>query len=236
MKRFFIAVAVIVFVVSVVSLPAHARRFQREKRVSTPAKTVVQNTLTCQLKVEPKASECQFTLTVKNTGSKEAALKSATTQKYDIVVKNDKGEVLWQWSEGKTFSQMLEELKIVAKGEMAFSEKWNYKDKNKKAVKPGKYQAQGAVKTKPKEVKSEWVKFEVTEKQVSGKPQPIKGKVTKIGEKLYLLGDDGTAYLIPNPPPLLSALSGKKITVTTYKLVPIEGTEDKEIRIGAFID
>ena len=231
MKRFFCFIITMCVFFACIGSIAQAKRFERKKRTAGSKKN-----LTCELKVEPEKGSCRLTLTVKNPNKKEVVLKSETSQKYDFLIKDKKGNEIWQWSAGQKFTQMVADVTIAAGGELAFTEKWDYKDKDGKKVVPGKYKVQGVVAITPKPLMSKWIDFEIAKTMISDKPDPIKGKVTKIKDNWYVLADDGKAYSLPNPPPLLTALEGREITVTSYKLKPIPGTEDVELRIGAFVN
>ena len=228
--RKFRLISVVLLLVLTVFLTGARRRPKKQP------KTQKEDTLSCKVEVSVKKPKATFTLTVANAGEKEVPLKTKTSQKYDFVIKDSTGKIVWQWSKGKVFSQVIADVSVSPKGELGFTEKWDYKDLEDKRIVPAKYKVQGIVLEEKKEISSKWVVFEVKKDVISDKDDPIVGKVTKIKEKLYVLAQDGTAYLIPNPPPLISALEGKTIKITSYKIEPIPGTVDKKILIGAFID
>lgn len=190
----------------------------------------------CQLEVEPEMGECKLVLKVSNPAGEEVCLKFSSGQQYDYVIKNPQGEEIWQWSEGKVFiyMQLLQQLFIAPGEEVTFPEAWPYIDKTGNPVEPGTYMVQGILTTTPDPIKTEWKEIDIPASYIPARP-PIKGKVTKILDKLYLLGEDGTAYHIENPAEELYQLHNKAIEVTSYQVQPVPGTVDKRIIIENYV-
>lgn len=178
--------------------------------------------VSCNLRVEVLPDRSRFLLIAKNNLDTEVILQFPTSQKYDFIVKKADGKIIWQWSKGMMFSQMLTTLIFNPNEEKIFTEEYS--------LPPGEYTVQGILTTTPEKIYSEWVEFTVTQTQMP----KIRGRVTKILDKLYLLGEDGTAYLIENPQESLLWLEGKRIEVTTYHIEPIPGTVDKGIIIKEY--
>lgn len=172
--------------------------------------------MSCRLDVEVLPDRCRFSLVVTNNLDSEVILQFPTSQQYDFVVKS-----VWQWSKDKMFTQMLTSLVLAPNEEKVFTEEYT--------LPVGEYTAQGILTTIPEKIYTEWVEFTVTK---AIRPV-LKGKVTKILDKFYLLGEDGTAYLIENPE---KELEGKSIEVTSCHTEPIPGTIDKRIYIEEYHD
>lgn len=67
----------------------------------------------------------KMTLTVKNATASEANLMFATTQKYDFAIRRGKkpdAPVLWQWSKGTMFGQILMTRSLPAGKTLTFTE------------------------------------------------------------------------------------------------------------------
>lgn len=171
--------------------------------------------VSCRLDVEVLPDGCRFSLIVTNNLDSEVTLQFPTSQQYDFVVKSSDGSFFWKWSSTVSFAQALSELTFSPGEEKEFIVEC--------VLPPGNYIVQGVFNG----IYTNWVDFVVSQVQ---KPV-IKGKVTKILDKFYLLGEDGTAYLIENPE---NELEGKTIEVTSYKTEPITGTIDKKIYIEEY--
>lgn len=180
--------------------------------------------VSCKTDVEVLPDRCRFTLVVSNNLASEVILQFPTSQEYDFVVKTDDGEIVWQWSKGMMFAQMLTTLILAPNEEKIFTEEYS--------LPPGEYIAQGVLTTIPEKIYSECVEFSVTEAQIP----IIRGRITKILDKLYLLGEDGIAYLIVNPSEDLIHLQDKTIEVTSYQAESIPGTVDKSIVIEEYTE
>lgn len=189
--------------------------------------------INCELELNPIEGECELVLKVTNSSSEELTLEFSSGQKYDFIVKDPKGENIWQWSEAKMFMQMVEQLNIVPDGERIFTEKWQYTDKNGIAVQPGIYIVQGILTTSPKPIKSKWIEIEVLSSYIE-KQIYIEGRIRKILNKLYLLAEDGIAYHIEDPSSELYELIDNRVIVTSYIVKPIPGMVDKKIIIKEY--
>lgn len=187
----------------------------------------------CDLTLKPESGKCELALRVYNPLDRGARLSFATGQKYDYIIKNAEGEEIWQWSSGKAFIQSLQQMYIQPHTEITFSEVWQYIDRAGNPVKPGTYLARGILTTTPDPVKTEWVKADIPAEYIVERPS-IRGRVTTILDKLYLLGEDGICYLVENPTGDISQLQNRQIEVTSYKIKPIPGTQDKKISIEEY--
>lgn len=180
--------------------------------------------VSCRLEVETLEDSCRFTLIVKNNSNSEVTLQFPTSQQYDFVVENTEGKVVWEWGKGKMFAQVLTSLMLGPNEEKEFTEEYSFQK--------GEYRAQGILVTAPNKIYTECVDFSVSE----GQAPALKGRITKILDKLYFLGKDGTAYLIENPKEEFENLENKTIEVIKYKAEPIPETVDKKIIIEKYTE
>ena len=69
-----------------------------------------------------------FELVVKNVGGKHAELNFADGQAYDFVVADSAGRDVWQWSNGRIFTQSVQNKQLGGGESMRVSESWNKHD------------------------------------------------------------------------------------------------------------
>jgi len=62
-----------------------------------------------------------------------------TTQRFDIVVTDSDGREAWRWSEGRAFSQVLEQVELKPGEPMAFTERWDQRGSDGELLPPGNY-------------------------------------------------------------------------------------------------
>lgn len=178
--------------------------------------------ISCKLEVETLIDRCKFTLIVKNNLNSENVLQFPTSQQYDFIVKSSDGKIIWQWSKGMMFAQAFTSLILSSNEEKTFTEEYS--------LPIGEYSAQGILTSTPDKIYADWVSFNIQALQMPA----LKGRITKILDKLYFLGRDGTAYLIENPSEEIEGLQDKTIEVTSYQSEPIPGTIDKKITIEEY--
>jgi len=186
--------------------------------------------LQCKIKAEPKQSGCRLILNVSNHGKKERVLEFSNARQYDFIVRDAQGKEVWQWSWNRAFSQSVQKIFIRQRKEITFTGLWHYTDKNGNLVQPGAYMVQGLLTIIPKPIETESIKINIPASYISA-VRPIKGRITKILDKLYLLERNGYAYYIESPFSELYRLQGRNIEVTSYSVKSIPGTVDKKIRI-----
>jgi len=66
-----------------------------------------------------------FQLVVKNVGGKHAELNFADGQAYDFVVTDSAGRDVWQWSNGRIFTQSVQNKQLGGGESMRVNESWN---------------------------------------------------------------------------------------------------------------
>lgn len=79
------------------------------------------------------------------------AIKSyyPSSQRYDLIVTDQKGKKVWQWSQGKMFLMQITPFQLDARGKISFKYAWSQKDGSGKLVRPGKYKLKGIIKLAP---------------------------------------------------------------------------------------
>jgi hypothetical protein len=60
---------------------------------------------------------------VRNEDAAAAVLTFATTQRYDVEIRDLRDTLLWRWSEGMMFGQVLGEERIAAGDSLGFTER-----------------------------------------------------------------------------------------------------------------
>lgn len=182
----------------------------------------------CVLNISPGTEKCRITLFVKNETEQTLKLSFSSSNINDFIALNKDGEEVWKWSEGRIFMPVVTDIKLGPNEEYEYKGEWNYTGKDGKKVLPGQYIIYGILNTSPA-VYTKKVMVEVKKINTS-----IKGRVTQIMDKYYLLGDDGIPYHIENPSKKILDQREKRIETNKYKITPIPGTIDKKIEIKNF--
>ena len=176
----------------------------------------------CDLDIEVMPDFCKFLLSIHNDGDSEIILQFTSSKQYDVEVKSLDGNNTWKWSSDKMFAQSLTEITLMPGEDKVFLIKNSFPK--------GEYYARGIIPLIGEEIKTDWMPF-----SVSSEVKPIlSGKITKILDNVYLLGDDGTSYHIEEKKEELEQLSGEKIEVIDYEVYPIPGDIDKTIVIKEY--
>ncbi|MFN3285085.1 MAG: BsuPI-related putative proteinase inhibitor [bacterium] len=81
----------------------------------------------------------QMELVVRNPGPGAVTFQFGDSQRYDFVVQDDRGAVVWYWSRDKMFAQVLGTLTLLPGEERRFRERWDQRDLEGKAVPAGRY-------------------------------------------------------------------------------------------------
>jgi len=95
--------------------------FERPNRSSTKRAEVKLNT---RFDIKVDSHSVHFALVVKNVGGKHAELNFADGQSYDFVVSDSTGREVWQWSNGRIFTQSVQNKQLGAGESMRVSESW----------------------------------------------------------------------------------------------------------------
>ena len=75
-------------------------------------------------KVDVKQQEVRFALNVANVGTKYAELSFPTGKSYDFVVVDSAGHEIWHWSEGRMFTQGMQNKQLGTGDAMLVAEAW----------------------------------------------------------------------------------------------------------------
>jgi hypothetical protein len=89
-----------------------ARRQPKEPRVES------------QLKVEVQSNRVHFAFDVSNTGGKYVELSFPSGKSYDFVVVDSVGREVWQWSDGRMFTQGVRNKQLGTGDSMKVDETW----------------------------------------------------------------------------------------------------------------
>lgn len=81
----------------------------------------------------------RLNLSIKNTGSEPQELSFNSSQKFDARIEDSSGTQVWQWSDGRMFTQMLESITLEPDKSVSFTVQWPLTDSKGKAVNPGNY-------------------------------------------------------------------------------------------------
>lgn len=81
----------------------------------------------------------EISLSVTNPGSSNASFRFPTGQMHDFIVLRD-GQLIWQWSHGKGFTQAFTTLTLRPGESKAFSDRWDQRNNDGQQVLPGEYE------------------------------------------------------------------------------------------------
>ncbi len=105
--------------------------------------------LICDKKVYKRGEKIKLTIKARNDGKRPVILPLPTAQQYDFTVRNKDGEMVWQWSNGKFFINMLQSMIFALREEKVYTQNWNMKDNSGRTVPAGTYTIEGFISTNP---------------------------------------------------------------------------------------
>lgn len=105
--------------------------------------------LFCDKKVYKRGEKIKLTIKARNDGQRPVILPLPTAKQYDFTVRNKDGEMVWQWSNGKFFINMLQSMIFALREEKVYTQDWNMKDNSGRTVPAGIYTIEGFVATNP---------------------------------------------------------------------------------------
>jgi len=100
-------------------------------------------------------------LSLRNTTTAPVKLVFPTGQRYDIEIRNEKGEVVYRWSDGKAFPMLFGE-EAFGPGERNYVVAVRLGDKDGKPLEPGRYVVEASLTTAAPRVYSSTAAFELT--------------------------------------------------------------------------
>jgi hypothetical protein len=86
----------------------------------------------------------ELTLRVQNTGDQPVRLQMPTGQIYEFIVQRN-GEEVWRWSQGRAFTQAVQQWTLSPDETRTFTVTWDQRDNNGNPVEPGAYTIIGRV-------------------------------------------------------------------------------------------
>jgi Intracellular proteinase inhibitor len=108
-------------------------------KVDVPSKrrasTKVEGKIDSHFNVNVASNEIRFALNVTNVGKKHVELRFPNGKSYDFVVLDSLGREVWHWSNGRMFTQGMQNKQLGTGDVMRVSEAW------KRPLQPGKYTA-----------------------------------------------------------------------------------------------
>lgn len=78
------------------------------------------------LEADGKSANVAVRLVLTNNGKGPVKLEFASSQLYDFIVRNEKGEVVYTWSSARVFLQSLSSIEIPVKGEQVWQETFTF--------------------------------------------------------------------------------------------------------------
>jgi len=95
----------------------------------------VEGKIDSKFAVDIAGNEVRFALNVKNVGKKHVELRFPNGKSYDFVVLDSLGREVWHWSNGRMFTQGMQNKQLGTGDVMHVSEAWQ------RPLQPGKYTA-----------------------------------------------------------------------------------------------
>lgn len=122
------------------SAVAAVQPLQITNKIDVPSKRrapapKVEGKIDSRFDVDVAANEVRFALNVKNVGKKHVELRFPNGKSYDFVVLDSLGREVWHWSNGRMFTQGMQNKQLGTGDVMHVSEAW------KRPLQPGKYTA-----------------------------------------------------------------------------------------------
>lgn len=109
------------------------------QKLLLPTSSDQTGTITTDKASYPPGQTVAITFTVANPTKTAATYNFPTGQKFDISVLDTKGNTLWQWSRGQTFTPGLSRVSLAPGQKLTFHTLWNGRDESGKPVAPGLY-------------------------------------------------------------------------------------------------
>ena len=112
--------------------------------LSAPTVTVI---LTVGKSTYLPAQPVQLTVTLANPTALEATVELATSQVYDVLIFRGK-QLIWRWSEGKAFLQVMSRVTLRPGEARPYDVVWDQRDDQGRQVPAGDYTAQAGIRTR----------------------------------------------------------------------------------------
>ena len=183
-----VALSLLAMCTLVWDLPLHAGP------VSSTQSRGVAFTLALDKSVYARGELIRFTLTLRNTTSAEAVIEYPTSQPHDVLVLQD-GRLVWQWSAGKAFLQVLTRLRLAPGEVRLFEIEWDQKDASGRQVTDGQYAAQARLPVMGESVVTERLPFRIGVQPGPPTPQIISRQTTLAGVSVGEVVANGVVVL-----------------------------------------
>ena len=108
---------------------------RRVPNAGAPSSKKSEAKIDSRLNIDVAANEVRFALNVTNIGKKHVELSFPSGQSYDFVVVDSVGREVWHWSEGRMFTQGVQNKQLGTGDVMHVSEAWKHPSQ------PGRYTA-----------------------------------------------------------------------------------------------
>jgi hypothetical protein len=164
--------------------------------------------------IDPLAGpeKAEFEVVLQNQGDTELSFEFPTSQKYEITVVDSKNNTVYQYSEGKSFTQAFETLTLKPQEKMKWVESWDYSSAGKR-VPEGEYTVTAQLKatsvngkpigdqklltdTKTMYIPGENPVFKGIVSEGSKGNYKIMGEARPINGKFYYTAEDGHNQLV----------------------------------------
>jgi hypothetical protein len=89
--------------------------------------------------IRTRPDKLTFQYRLENKGPEDRTLKFFTSQEFDIAVRSLGGELLWQWSHGKYFMQVVTSIQLVSGESHTGVTEWDLKGNDAGVLPPGIY-------------------------------------------------------------------------------------------------
>ncbi len=90
----------------------------------------------------PFGEPLSIALSVINVSERQVERTYYSGQRYDFIVLDDTGNVVWRWSRDMAFTQAIIEVAFEPGQKVTYSEVWNQKTDSGEQVEPGTYELQ----------------------------------------------------------------------------------------------
>ncbi|MDQ0268774.1 BsuPI-related putative proteinase inhibitor [Cytobacillus purgationiresistens] len=94
--------------------------------------------ITFEIYTNPGMDALEMDLVVENSSDQTVTLEFPTSQRYELVIRDENGEIVYDYSKGKSFLQVIQNLELQPKETKKWQEKWDYM-KDGKRVSEGDY-------------------------------------------------------------------------------------------------
>jgi hypothetical protein len=83
----------------------------------------------------------EVALSASNGGGAPLAVTFTSGQRFDLIITRPRGDVVWQWSYGKAFIQVVQSVTLPPGNSLSFKIPWDQHDSQGRRVGPGSYEA-----------------------------------------------------------------------------------------------